>query len=405
MGSSDRLFRGWWMVSAGFAALFVGYGIQFSFGTFVDDIVVDTGWSRSRLQLIFAFYVGGYSMLSWLSGWATDRFGPRPVVASGSVALVAGYLLWANANSLWMVFLGLGLIAPVGMSGTWVPCNATVVRWFVTQRGLATAITTVGGSAANIIVPPIAAVLVEQYGWRTAITSMALTGGVLMLLASTVLVRDPESVGLLPDGEKSAPGQAPAVEEPTFTAVEASRTATYWKLLAIYGLTFTVVFVPFVHLVPFAQGFGASLRTASTVLSSIGVGGLLGRLIVGPISDRIDRRKAVVLTLMLETAAFVGIALSSNLWLLYPSALAFGFAYGGGVTVFPALVGDYFGRANVGAIVGRVFASAGALSAVGPYGAQLMYDQFGSYRLAFLLSAAANGMAMVLATRLPQPHH
>jgi OFA family oxalate/formate antiporter-like MFS transporter len=175
--------------------------------------------------------------------------------------------------------------------------------------------------------------------------------------------------------------------------------------LAIYGLTFTVVFVPFVHLVPFAQGFGASLRTASTVLSSIGVGGLLGRLIVGPISDRIDRRKAVVLTLMLETAAFVGIALSSNLWLLYPSALAFGFAYGGGVTVFPALVGDYFGRANVGAIVGRVFASAGALSAVGPYGAQLMYDQFGSYRLAFLLSAAANGMAMVLATRLPQPHH
>ena len=50
-------FYGWKVVGAAFSVLFVVYSIQFSFGTFVDDIVTDTGWSKTRLQLIFAIYI------------------------------------------------------------------------------------------------------------------------------------------------------------------------------------------------------------------------------------------------------------------------------------------------------------------------------------------------------------
>ena len=73
------------------------------------------------------------------------------------------------------------------------------------------------------------------------------------------------------------------------------------------------------------------------------------------------------------------------------------------MAVFPALVGDYFGRAHAGAIVGRIFATAGAMGAVGPYLAQLLVDSSGSYRVAFVLSAVANAAALALAARLPKP--
>ena len=174
----EQKFFGWRIVSAAFTVLFVVYGIQFSFGTFVGDVVADTGWSENRLQLIFAIYIGLYSALSALSGWLTDRLGPRPIVAVGSLLLTSGYLLWATANSLIVVAIGMAIIAPLGMSCSWVPCNATVVRWFIVRRGLATAMATAGGSLANILVPPIAAVLVSAYGWRTAILSMSIVGGV-----------------------------------------------------------------------------------------------------------------------------------------------------------------------------------------------------------------------------------
>ena len=196
----ERPFFGWRIVGAAFTVLFVVYGIQFSFGTFVGDVVADTGWSETRLQLIFAIYIGLYSALSALSGWLTDRWGPRPIVATGSILLTGGYLLWATSDSLIIVALGMGIVAPLGMSCSWVPCNATVVRWFVVRRGLATAIATSGGSLANILVPPIAALLVDAYGWRVAIVGMSIFGGGCMLLSALALERDPESIGQVPDG-------------------------------------------------------------------------------------------------------------------------------------------------------------------------------------------------------------
>lgn len=398
----ERRFFGWRIVSAAFTVLFVVYGIQFSFGTFVGDVVKDTGWSENRLQLIFAIYIGLYSALSAVSGWLTDRLGPRPIVAVGAVLLTSGYLLWATANSLMVVAIGMAVVAPLGMSCSWVPCNATVVRWFVLRRGLATAIATAGGSLANILVPPIAAILVSAYGWRIAVLSMSIVGGICMLLSSIVLERDPEGIGQQPDGQLQVATDLGRDVAEGMTPAEAWRNPNYWKVFGMYALTFTAVFVPFVHGVQFAQSLGASLQTASTVISAIGIGGLAGRLVMGPVSDRIGRKNAVMLALLVETASFVGMAGSNSLWLLYPSAAAFGFAYGGGVVVFPPLVADLFGRAHAGSIVGRIFATAGTMAAIGPYAAQMLHDALGNYRWPFLLSGMANALAFVLAMRLPR---
>lgn len=401
LGVTPRPFPGWVMVGAGFVVLFVVYGLQFSFGEFRLAATTDEGWSQTSLSLIFALYIALYSGLSAVSGWATDRFGPRVVVAVGSCLLSAGYVLWARATSLTAVVVALVVIAPIGMSCSWVPVNATAVRWFVRRRGIATAIVTAGGSFGNIVAPPIAASLIVAHGWRTALTTMATVGLVLLLGAASVLVRDPETVGLHPDGDPPPPESEST--GPALTAAEATRTGTYWVLLAMYSLTFVVVFVPFVHGSAFAVGLGIPSITAATVISSIGVGGLIGRLSVGSISDRIDRRRAVVFSLLLETVAFVGFALADSLAMLYVSAVAFGFSYGGGVAVFPGLVGDYFGRAHAGAIVGRMFAKAGAMAAIGPYVAALIFDATGGYRAAFAVAAALNGVAFLLSTQLTDP--
>lgn len=379
--------------------LFVVYGLQFSYGEFRQAATEEEGWSQTSLSLIFAVYIAVYSALSAVSGAATDRFGPRRTVAAGSVVLCAGYLGWSLSQDLWMVALSLAVVAPLGMSCSWVPVNATAVRWFVRHRGIAGAVVTAGGSVGNIVAPPIAATLIEAYGWRTALAVMAVVGLALLLLAAGLLVRDPESVGLLPDGDPVV--SSTATDRVGLTRAEAMRTPTYWVLWAMYTTTFIVVFVPFVHGSAYAVGLGISKITAATVISSIGIGGLSGRLLVGAISDRIDRRWAVRLALGLEVLAFLGLASANGLGQLYLSAVAFGFGYGGAVSVFPALVGDYFGRTNAGSIVGSMFASAGISAAIGPYVAALIFDSTGSYRSAFVVAAALNGLAVLLAMQLP----
>jgi MFS family permease len=379
--------------------MFVVYGLQFSYGEFRLAATEDEGWPQTSLTLIFAIYIGVYSALSAVSGWATDRFGPRVTVGIGSVLLCGGYILWAGAGSLLVVVIALGIIAPIGMSCSWVPINATTVRWFVRRRGVASAIVTSGGSVGNIVGPPVAAVLIRAYDWRTALTIMAATGLVLLLVATSFLAKSPEAVGLFPDGDAAPPPSE--ANETSLTPAQATRTATYWIMWAIYSLTFIVVFVPFVHGSAFAVGLGISSITASTVISAIGVGGLTGRLVIGSISDRIDRRRAVGLSLGFQMLAFLGMAAANGLALLYPAAFLFGLGYGGSVAVFPALVADYFGRANAGGIVGRMFASAATMAAIGPYIAALIFDGTGSYRAAFVIAAGLNAAGLILALRLP----
>ena len=421
-------FHGWRVAWAGFWVLFIVYGIQFSYGTFESAISSDTGWSASWLQLAYASYILAYSAVSAWSGQLTDRFGPRRVIAGGAVLLAAGYLVLSSAGNLVMVFIGLAVIAPLGMSSSWVPANATVVRWFTERRGLATGIVGSGGSAGGIVAPPIAAWLVEQYGWRTAIAVMAVTGGVLMAVTATVFVRDPESIGQEPDGPAPDPRDRPLgrsrvasrpadsdvdaadvrdpkTEDPAtaWTAPQAWRNSVFWRIFGMFALTFVVVFVPFAHGIQYARSLGFSPLWAAGVISSVGVGGLVGRIVTGPLSDHIDRRRAVMLALAVETLSFVGIAVSDGLVLLYASSIAFGLSYGGSVAVFPALVADYFGRTHAGAIVGRFFATAGSCAAVGPYVAQLLLGATGGYGWTFSLAAVSNACALGLAFTLPRP--
>jgi OFA family oxalate/formate antiporter-like MFS transporter len=88
---------------------------------------------------------------------------------------------------------------------------------------------------------------------------------------------------------------------------------------------------------------------------------------------------------------------------LYLAAAVFGFSYGGVSTLFPALVGDFFGRAHVGAIVGFIFALAGSPAAFGPLIGGYIYDVSHSYSIAFELSAALNLAALLLLFMLKKP--
>jgi MFS family permease len=403
-------FYGWLIVAACFGILFVAYGVQFSYGVFLPAMAAETGWGRTSLSLAFSLYVFVYSILGAASGWCTDRFGPRRVIGCGALLLGGGLFLTSRVEALWQLYLSLGLLAALGMSAIYVPCNATVVRWFVWRRGLALGVASSGHGFGNLLIPPLAAVLMAGYGWRTAYALLALLGGALILLCALAMVRDPERMGLHADGiaQAVAPVRTPAQhavpsDEIVWTLAMAQRTAALWLVMALFTMTFLVIFLPMVHLVPFALDLGIAPVRAALAVSMIGAGSLVGRLLTGTVSDRVGRRPTLGATLALQALAFGGFWASTDAGLLFPSALLFGFATGGTSILFPAIVGDFFGRRSVGAIFGFVWAIAASAAAFGPLIAGYLYDVTGSYAEAFVLSAALNLAAACLVLLLEKP--
>ena len=382
-------------MAAAFVALFAAYGTQYAFGVFFGALLDEFGWSRGSLSGVFALYAFSYSLWGFLAGRLSDRWGPRVVLAGGALFLGAAVAGMARVTRLWEPYVLYGVLAAIGMGTVYIPCNTTVVKWFVRRRGFAVGVASSGGSLGTLVLPPLAQVLVTAVGWRIAYVVFGMAIVLVLETVALVMRRDPESMGLHPDGVAAQRASSEATDA-GWGLGAALRTRSFWMLAATFTATWVPVFVPLVHIVPFARDLGFSALTAATALSALGAGAVTGRLVMGAISDRIGRKATGVVGAMLQAAAFLAFSVVQSLSAVYLVAILFGFAYGTMSMLFPALVSDFFGRQQAGAIVGFLFAFAGSACAIGPFAAGAIYDAYGSYAVAFYTSAAFNVVAAVL---------
>ena len=153
------------------------------------------------------------------------------------------------------------------------------------------------------------------------------------------------------------------------------------------------MFVPFVHLVPFAVDHEVQQSSAVLLLGVIGVGSTVGRFFLGGLADRIGRQ-SFVLAMYVGMAVSLAIwAVASGFWLLAAFALLFGLFYGGWVAILPALVMDYFGGRSVSGIIGVLYTSVGFGALVGPSAAGFAFDLSHSYLVPILASVGVNVVA------------
>jgi MFS family permease len=386
------IFYGWRIVAAAFAILFTAYGAQYSFGVFFTALLDEFGWSRAGLAGVFSLYAFVYSVMGFPAGRLTDRWGPRAVITTGALFLGVALAGMAWVRELWQPYVLYGGVAALGMGTAYVPCNSTVVKWFARRRGLAVGIASSGGSVGTFAFPPLAQWLVGTIGWRASYVVFG--AGVLATLAvvARVMRRDPESLGLEPDGERP-----PVVAHgPGMPLARALRTRALWLMVLGFTGTWLPVFIPLVHLVPLARDLGHGGATGAWLVSALGAGAVAGRMVMGPVSDRIGRQTTLVIGLALQALAFAGFARAGSVAALLATSVLFGYSYGAVSTLFPALVGDFFGRATAGAIVGFLFMVAGSMAAWGPLVAGAVHDATGSYAPAFSLAAGTNVLAAVV---------
>jgi MFS family permease len=404
------MFYGWVIVASTFVVMMTTYGIQYTFGVMMPAIQAEIGWSREALAGCFSVYAFTYGMLGMLTGRLTDRFGPRPVIITGGLLLLIGYVMLSRATSLWQLYIALPGICAFGMSAAFVPCNATVIRWFMKLRGRALGITMMGASVGNIVTPILAALMIDSLGWRTTYAWMGVVGGVLIVSVALLIRHEPAELGLKPDGydpKRTDDADNVTLDEPetedSWTLREAQGSFAFWLLCSMFFMTWLVVFLPVVHLTPYAIDLGVEPIRASLVLTGVGVGGVLGRPLIGIVSDRIGRLPALAVVFLAQAVVFAALTFFEHWLALASLAAIFGFAYGGGTTLFAAVVGDFYGPGSVGAIVGFVFAIAGSAAAFGPWFAGYVIDRTGSYDLAFWFSAVANMVAFMLVCFLRRP--
>jgi OFA family oxalate/formate antiporter-like MFS transporter len=373
-----RVFYGWFVVAAAFAVTFVGFGSAYTFSAFVGSLQTEFGASRGSVSLVFSLAGFVYFSFGIVSGPLADRWGSRRLAVLGMIVIAAGLVLAGRAQSLTAVYAAYGLGVGLGVGCAYVPALGAVQRWFCRRRASASGIAVSGIGVGTLALPALAALLIDRLGWRDAYLVLgvgaAVIGGGLALL----IVDDPHERGLQADGDPPSANGGLAVRSGTSVSA-AIRSPPFLILYAACLICSFGVFVPFVHLVPYATDHGIPQSSAIVLLGAIGVGSTAGRFFLGGLADRVGRTLTLV-------AMLVGMAASLAIWVF---AVLYGLFYGGWVAVLPAIVMDYFGGLNVSGIIGILYTSVAFGTLVGPSSAGWMFDATGSYTVPIVASIVA----------------
>jgi MFS family permease len=378
----------WWRLAASMALGTIGGVGMWSSVVVLPVIQAEFGIDRGEASLPYTATMLGFAVGGVLMGRLSDRFGIMLPVLISALMLCVGYVLAAQATSLWQFLLAQALIiGMVGTATTFGPLIADVSHWFRRRRGIAVAIVASGSYVAGTIWPPILQHAVDAWGWRQTHVGVGIFCVVTMLPLALCLRRRADL------GEGTVPMSARDMADTLRMS-----PAALQLLLVIAGLACCIAMsMPQVHIVAYCADLGYGPARGAQMLSLMLGFGVVSRVASGLIADRIGGVGTLLLGSSLQCLALLFYLPFDGLTPLYIVSALFGLSQGGIVPSYALIVRDYFPAREAGARVSLVLMATIVGMAAGGWMSGVIYDLTGSYQAAFLNGIAWNLLNMSIA--------
>lgn len=367
----------------------VSFGVRQTFGMFLKPMAVDAGVTRQVFGLAMAVQQLVWGAAQPFVGMVADRYGSGRVVIVGALLYAAGVVLTPSATDALSLYLTLGVLIGLGLSGTTfsVVLGAVGRRVPVQRRSAALGLVTALASFGMFAFVPVGQVLLSEYGWQTALLILAGAVALMATLASGVAGRPAHA------GERAAG----AAQTLAAAIDEAGRHRGYWLLNAgFFVCGFHIAFIA-THFPAYLSDRAISSTVVAWSFALIGLFNIVGSLSAGVLGGRRSKKYLLSLLYLLRSIVIV-------LFLLLPisdaSALAFGAAMGllwlSTVPLTSGLVAVFFGTRYMGTLFGIVFFSHQLGSFAGAWLGGYAFDALGSYDAVWIASIGLGLVSAVL---------
>lgn len=384
---------GWVMVGVAAVVVGTGFGTLWSFPIFLKPLSEEFGWLRGETSFAYAiatFFIGAMGIVM---GDLADRFSARPLVLMGAIVLGASQLLLGQIQSLWQLYTIYGVgVGGLAISAFYVPLVTNVGFWFERNKGLAIGIMLGGQVAGAAIVPFVVRILISNLGWRETYVIMGVAIW-LLLIPLTILIRRPP-------GHGESGGKAPAPRDWTRAeggAISPARLTTVLSVAIVFCCV--CMAIPLIHAVSKASDAGIDAESAAAILSLIMIGGFVGRVGAGKVSDHIGGLRTLLLAAGTQTVMVFWFSQFDGMAGLYVLALVFGVGYGGVMPSYAIIIREYIPANLSGRALGIVYFLGNVGMGLGGYFGGLLFDLSGAYTLTFALGVPVGVInLMIIAT-------
>ena len=377
-------------------------GSVYTWSLFNSPLSEKLGDPISQVAFSFGILSLALAVASSLSGKLQERFGVRNVTIGAGLLLGVSLVLTAHASNLFMLYLFAGLLVGFADGTGYLMTLTNCVKFFPERKGLASACAIGAYGLGSLGFKFINMYLLEHFGLAQTFNLWGGLAMVMVIIGGLMMTDAPKQTAKAADAEDTA--------EVThdFTLAEAIKTSQFWML----AVMFLTVCMSGLYVIGVAKDVGQNYvhldgSTAASAVAVIAVANLMGRLVLGIMSDRVARIRVIALALVV---CLVGV---SSLLFLHLNSLSFFFAvaciafsFGGTITVYPSLVSDFFGLNNVTKNYGLIYLGFG----VGSFAGSIIASLFGGFVATFYVMLALLVVSLVMAITIkmpgaPKPHH
>ena len=388
------------------ALLFAAGCTAWTLTVLIVPITDDLG--STHAQLLGALVLAGVlaAVFAPVFGRIADEYGARAILVGSLILLGVTLVLTSRIQALWQFYLVYGIGVGLSQSGIILVGSQTVAaNWFIRNRGIAFGVLAFPLAIGGLAFVPLSQAIVDRWDWRMVWLVMGLAVLVFPIpLVWLVVRRRPEDMGMRPDGDLS---EAPSLRsqqsstirprrsnQPTddsWTLREAVRTRAFWLINASLFLVGFPASAIIVVMHPYFTELDLTSATAAKLVSFYSIANALGAPFWAGLLQLFPIRTLLVPFAILYGSAITLLVLSggtSSLLLMYLALLPLGIGVMGILQLGNQVWADYYGRLQVGAIIGVSNLLRTGSMATGPLVAAAFHDTVGSYRPAFGMFAA-----------------
>ncbi len=382
--------RAWAVLFACFCTVLAAYSIRYSYGTLLPEMLTSLSITKAQAGVIYSSYFIAYTVLSPILGILADRYDMRVLLAVFVVIMGAGTFLMQYAGSVLQAVLFFTL-AGIGCAACWAPVMALAQRWISDKkRGMSLAFIDAGSSLGVMAAGALVPLAVAGSGWKLGWMSLGIMTLALGVMNFFLIRSHPRSA------EKPAAVVPEKIVRPKINYRQILSDRRFWLIGLAYLLTGFAIIIPFTFLSTYAvQELEFPYNSATLLITIIGVGGTIGKITLGPFSDKWGRIKIMVLC-----AALIGVGCFlmaySRGWLLMAVCFIYGVGYGACWSMYAACASDYFSRQAAGGIIGLWTFLMGFGSIIAPIISGWSADASGTLMWSFIIAMGAGLLSLVL---------
>ena len=390
-----------WLIALSAIAIHLSIGSVYAYSVLKNPILEQIGWSDKTVTVAFTIAIALLGISAAFFGSSVEKWGPKKSAVIAAILFSSGQLITGLSlatESLWLFYLGYGVIGGMGLGLGYIAPVSTLVKWFPDRRGLATGMAVMGFGAGSLIAAPVITGLIKTVGLSNTFFILGAIYFTLMMSGALYIVRPPENWVPFSKSMKKSKKPAKVLQSlQQLTSKEAIRTNRFWLLWVMMFINISNGIMLISAASPFAQStVGMTATAAATMVGIMGLFNGGGRIGWSAFSDFMGRSNVFLMFFGVQFIVMLTLPNVTNALLLQILLFVVISMYGGSFALLPAFVSDLFGTKELGAIHGLLLTSWSCAGVFGPLLVAFINDITGSYNAAFYIFSGLLAVAFIV---------